>query len=116
MAFAINKLVQKHNLSTFPIKDFLAAVSVGIVGENIVLDLEYEEDSKAKVDMNVVMTGQGQFVEVQGTGEENPFSRQELDQMLALAEQGISEMILQQQEALGPIALKIRGDETGGQA
>jgi len=116
MAFAINKLVQKHNLSTFPIKDFLAAVSVGIVGENIVLDLEYEEDSKAKVDMNVVMTGQGQFVEVQGTGEENPFSRQELDQMLALAEQGISEMILQQQEALGPIALKIRGDETGGQS
>jgi len=116
MAFAINKLVQKHNMTTFPIKDFLAAVSVGIVGENIVLDLEYEEDSKAKVDMNVVMTGQGQFVEVQGTGEENPFSRQELDQMLALAEQGISEMILQQQEALGPIALKIRGDETGGQA
>ncbi|GAA0397308.1 ribonuclease PH [Paenibacillus motobuensis] len=116
MAFAINKLVQKHNLPTFPIKDFLAAVSVGIVGENIVLDLEYEEDSKAKVDMNVVMTGKGQFVEVQGTGEENPFSRQELDQMLALAEQGISEMILQQQEVLGPIALKIRGDETGGQA
>ncbi|HEY4391807.1 MAG TPA: ribonuclease PH [Paenibacillus sp.] len=116
MAFAINKLVQKHNLPKFPIKDFLAAVSVGIVGENIVLDLEYEEDSKAKVDMNVVMTGQSQFVEVQGTGEENPFSRQELDRMLELAEQGINEMILQQQEVLGPIALKISGNETGGQA
>ncbi|NWL88866.1 MULTISPECIES: ribonuclease PH [unclassified Paenibacillus] len=116
MAFAINKLVQKHNLPVFPIKDFLAAVSVGIVGENMVLDLEYEEDSKAKVDMNVVMTGQGQFVEVQGTGEESPFSRRELDQMLALAEQGINEMVMQQQEVLGPIAFKIRGDETGGQA
>ncbi|GGF89572.1 ribonuclease PH [Paenibacillus aceti] len=116
MAFAVNKLVQKHNLPTFPIKDFLAAVSVGIVGENIVLDLEYEEDSKAKVDMNVVMTGQGQFVEVQGTGEENPFSRQELDRMLELAEQGIHEMISQQQEALGAIALKISADQTGGQA
>lgn len=116
MAFAVNKLVQKHNLPTFPIKDFLAAVSVGIVGENIVLDLEYEEDSKAKVDMNVVMTGQGQFVEVQGTGEENPFSRQELDRMLELAEQGIHEMILQQREALGAIALKISADQTGGQA
>lgn len=116
MAFAVNKLVQKHNLPTFPIKDFLAAVSVGIVGENIVLDLEYEEDSKAKVDMNVVMTGQGQFVEVQGTGEENPFSRQELDRMLELAEQGIHEMISQQREALGAIALKISADQTGGQA
>lgn len=113
MAIAINKIVQKHNLPVFPITDYLASLSVGIVGEELLLDLNYEEDSKAKVDMNVVMTGQGQFVEVQGTGEEKPFSRDELDSMLKLAEQGIYEMIKQQQEVLGPIALKIGSGQTG---
>ncbi|WP_410771889.1 ribonuclease PH [Fontibacillus sp. BL9] len=113
LAFAVNKLALKHSLPVFPITDYLASVSVGVVGQQMLLDLNYDEDSKAKVDMNVVMTGQGQFVEVQGTGEEKPFSRQELDGMLALAEKGIQEMIQQQREALGPIALKIRGGETG---
>ncbi|MNJ40207.1 Ribonuclease PH [compost metagenome] len=107
LALAVNKIVQKHSLPVFPITDYLASVSVGIVGEETLLDLNYEEDSKAKVDMNVVMTGQGHFVEVQGTGEENPFSREELNKMLELAEQGINEMIEIQREALGPIALKI---------
>ncbi|AWB45785.1 ribonuclease PH [Paenibacillus sp. CAA11] len=107
MAIAMNKLAQKHNLPTFPINDYLASVSVGVVGEALLLDLNYEEDSKAKVDMNVVMTGEGKFVEVQGTGEENPFSREELNGMLELAEKGIREMILQQREALGSIADKI---------
>ncbi|MBA9084567.1 ribonuclease PH [Fontibacillus solani] len=113
MAIAINKIVQKHSLPVFPITDYLASVSVGIVGQEILLDLNYEEDSKAKVDMNVVMTGQGQFVEVQGTGEEHPFSRSQLDQMLAVAEKGIQEMIAQQREALGPIALKIPNGDAG---
>ncbi|MEF2967981.1 ribonuclease PH [Paenibacillus sp. M1] len=113
LAMAVNKLAVKHSLPVFPITDYLASVSVGVVGEQMLLDLNYEEDSKAKVDMNVVMTGQGQFVEIQGTGEEKPFSRQELDGMLALAEKGIREMIAQQREALGPIALKIRSGETG---
>lgn len=113
LALAMHKIAQKHALPKFPITDFLASVSVGIVGENTLLDLNYEEDSKAKVDMNVVMTGNGQFVEVQGTGEENPFSRAELDQMLALAEKGIREMIEQQREALGPIALLIGSGKSG---
>ncbi|WP_055109146.1 ribonuclease PH [Paenibacillus ihumii] len=107
LALAVNKIVQKHSLPVFPITDYLASVSVGIVGQETLLDLNYDEDSKAKVDMNVVMTGQGQFVEVQGTGEENPFSREELNKMLELAEKGIHEMIQIQREALGPIALKI---------
>jgi ribonuclease PH len=115
MAIAINKLAQKHALPVFPITDYLASLSVGIVGEELLLDLNYDEDSKAKVDMNVVMTGQGQFVEVQGTGEEKPFSREELDRMLGLAEQGIHEMIGQQKEALGPIALKIGSGQSGSQ-
>lgn len=107
MTIAMNKIAKKHDLPVFPVTDFLASTSVGIVGDKALLDLNYEEDSKAKVDMNVVMTGQGQFVELQGTGEDRPFSRQELDQMLVLAEQGIGEMIEQQKEVLGPIALKI---------
>lgn len=113
LAFAVNKLAVKHSLPVFPITDYLASVSVGVVGEQKLLDLNYEEDSKAKVDMNVVMTGGGQFVEIQGTGEEKPFSRQELDGLLELAEKGIREMIEQQREALGPVALKIRNGESG---
>lgn len=113
MAIAINKLALKHALPVFPITDYLASLSVGIVGEELLLDLNYDEDSKAKVDMNVVMTGQGQFVEVQGTGEEKPFSRGELDRMLELAEQGIHEMIQQQKDVLGPIALKIGSGQSG---
>ncbi|GGA36137.1 ribonuclease PH [Paenibacillus physcomitrellae] len=109
MTMAIHKLAVKHNLPVFPVTDYLASVSVGVIGEQLLLDLNYEEDSKAKVDMNVVMTGQGKFVEVQGTGEENPFSRDELNGLLALAEKGISEMITQQREALGAIADKIGG-------
>ncbi|MDU4698470.1 MAG: ribonuclease PH [Paenibacillus sp.] len=113
MALAMHKIAQKHALPKFPITDFLASVSVGIVGEDTLLDLNYEEDSKAKVDMNVVMTGQGQFVEVQGTGEESPFSRAELDGLLAIAEKGIREMIDQQRETLGPIALLIGSRQSG---
>lgn len=107
MTIAIDKLVKKHDLKEFPVTDFLASTSVGVVGHKLLLDLNYEEDSKAAVDMNVVMTGQGQFVELQGTGEERPFSRQELDALLTLAEKGINEMIEQQKEALGEIAAKI---------
>lgn len=109
MAFAIDKLAKDRNLKSYPIRDFLGAVSVGVVNEQAYLDLNYEEDSKAKVDMNVVMTGDGKFVEVQGTGEDSPFSRAELDELLALAEIGIKEIILEQEEALGPeICARIR--------
>jgi ribonuclease PH len=111
MAIAINKLADDKHLARFPITDFLASVSVGIIDETARLDLHYDEDSKAKVDMNVVMTGQGKFVEVQGTGEEAPFSRQELDELLALAETGIHRMIEEQRNVLGPISNRIRGVE-----
>jgi ribonuclease PH len=107
MAMAINKLHEAKTITKFPITDFLASVSVGVVHEQTMLDLCYIEDSKAKVDMNVVMTGQGKFVEVQGTGEESPFSREELNGLLLSAEIGIREMIAIQKEALGAISEKI---------
>lgn len=86
----------------FPVKDFLAAISVGLskAGEPL-LDLCYEEDSHAAVDMNVVMTGTGSFVEVQGTGEGRPFTRAEHDAMLSLAEEGIRQLISYQKDVLG---------------
>lgn len=110
MSLAVDKLVKEKKLAKFPINDFLGSVSVGIINDKACLDLNYEEDSKAKVDMNVVMTGLGKFVEVQGTGEEAPFSRSELDELLALAETGIQAMIREQEAALGPdISSRIRG-------
>ncbi|ANF98097.1 ribonuclease PH [Paenibacillus bovis] len=115
LAMAMDKLAVQHKLARFPITDYLASVSVGIVGDRAVLDLNYEEDSKAKVDMNVVMTGTGEFVELQGTGEDRPFTRKELDQMLELGEQGIQQMIELQKEVLGPIALKITSGQAGAQ-
>ncbi|WP_411343548.1 ribonuclease PH [Paenibacillus sp. WLX1005] len=115
LAMAIDKLAVQHKLARFPITDYLASVSVGVVGDRAVLDLNYEEDSKAKVDMNIVMTGKGEFVELQGTGEERPFTRKELDQMLELGEQGVLTMIEAQKEILGPIALKINTGQAGAQ-
>ncbi|TDF97599.1 ribonuclease PH [Paenibacillus piri] len=110
MAFAIDTLVKEKKLNKYPITDFLGSISVGVINEQPCLDLNYEEDSRAKVDMNVVMTGQGKFVEVQGTGEDAPFSRAELDALLALAETGIQAMIREQEAALGAdIASRIRG-------
>ncbi|MBO9610099.1 MAG: ribonuclease PH [Paenibacillaceae bacterium] len=99
--------LEKTKVNTFPITDYLASVSVGIVGGQPLLDLCYEEDSKAKVDMNVVMTGSGKFVEVQGTGEDAPFARTELDALLALAEGGILTMIEAQKQVLGDLGKRI---------
>ncbi|OAB39001.1 ribonuclease PH [Paenibacillus macquariensis subsp. defensor] len=113
LCIAVNKIAQQHKLPVFPITDYLASVSVGVVGGRTLLDLNYEEDSKAKVDMNLVMTGSGQFVELQGTGEESPFSRQELDALLQIGEQGIRDIIAYQQEVLGPIALSIGSGTVG---
>ena len=107
MAIAIHKLAQHVNFSRYPITDYLASVSVGVIGGEPMLDLNYEEDSKAKVDMNVVMTGGGKFVEVQGTGEESPFSRDELQSLLALAEGGILTLIGKQKDALGEAGSRI---------
>lgn len=86
---------------SFPVTDFLAAISVGIRNDEVLLDLCYEEDSSATVDMNVVMTGSGKFVEVQGTGETGPFSRSQLNQMLDLGEAGINKLFDIQKTLLG---------------
>ena len=84
-----------------PIRAFVAAVSVGIVEGTPLLDLEYTEDSACDTDMNVVMTGAGGFVEVQGTAEGAPFTRAEMDRLLALAAQGIADLNALQKQALG---------------
>jgi ribonuclease PH len=98
---ALTWLVSKGSLSSIPIRDFVAAVSVGVHQGTPLLDLDYAEDSACGCDMNVVMTGAGNFVEVQGTAEGETFSRKELDALLALAQRGIGELIVQQRRALG---------------
>jgi ribonuclease PH len=98
---AFSFLKDKGLLKAWPIRDHVAAVSVGIAGGNPFLDLDYGEDSACGCDMNVVMTGSGRFVEVQGTAEGAPFSRPELDALLALAAKGIGELIEYQKKSLG---------------
>jgi len=97
---AVTALMKKGVLKKDPVHGAVAAVSVGIVGGQPVLDLEYSEDSQAETDMNVVMNGAGAFIEVQGTAEGHAFHRHELDAMLKLAEQGIKELMQKQREAL----------------
>lgn len=97
---AINYALRNGLIEKTPLKDYLAAVSVGIVNGEPRLDLCYAEDSAAEVDMNVVMTGDGRFVEVQGTAEGMPFDRSALDTLLNLAEKGIRQLIAIQKEAL----------------
>ena len=100
LADAFTWLRSQGKLSADPIKDFVAAVSVGIVGGRAVLDLDYAEDSGCDTDMNVVMTGAGRFVEVQGTAEGEPFSREQLAQLLDLASSGIAQLVDLQRSAL----------------
>ena len=97
---AVSKLLQAGKISESPIRDHIAAISVGIVQGTPLLDLEYTEDSVCDTDMNVVMTGAGNFVEVQGTAEGAAFSRLEMDQLLQLAEKGIRELVVLQQHSL----------------
>ena len=102
LALALRKLQREGLVNAMPLKDWLAAVSVGKVeGLGVCLDLAYDEDSRALVDMNVVMTGSGTLVEVQGTAEGAPFSREEMDAFLDLAWEGIEQLILLQKEILG---------------
>lgn len=101
MIDALAPLVENQTLATMPIRDFLAATSVGVVNGENCLDLCYEEDFRASVDMNIVMTGEGKYIEIQGTGEENPFSREQLNDLLALGEKGIQELTAIQKEVLG---------------
>ena len=99
-ALACQRLLRQGKISKNPILDEVAAVSVGIVGGVPLLDLKYDEDSRAEVDMNVVCAGDGRFIEVQGTAEGAPFTRQQFDQLLELARQGIERLVHIQREAL----------------
>jgi len=98
---ALSGLLETKTIESVPLRDSIAAISVGIVDGAAVLDLDYNEDSTADVDMNVVMTGSGEFVELQGTGEEATFTRAQLDEMLGLAELGIENLLTAQKTALG---------------
>ncbi len=96
---AIDKLIAEGLLETSPITTSVAAVSVGVVDGEILLDLCYEEDSHAHVDMNLVMTGEGEYIEIQGTGEESPFSRAQMNALLEMGELGIQQLIAYQNDA-----------------
>ena len=98
---AVSVLMKKGLLKETPITDFIAAISVGIGAEGPLLDLDYIEDSTGETDMNVVMTGAGKFVEIQGTAEGVPFSRSDMDALIGLAESGISALIGEQRKVLG---------------
>ncbi|MFX3674557.1 MAG: ribonuclease PH [Paenisporosarcina sp.] len=108
MAIALAKLQDEKQLPTFPITDFLAATSVGIDKDlGAILDLNYMEDSSALVDMNIIQTGSGHFVELQGTGEESTFTRQQLNELLDLGDKGIQQLINSQKDVLGEITDRI---------
>lgn len=98
---ALEKLQQAKKLKADPLVGLVAAVSVGIKNGEILLDLNYEEDSSCDTDLNVVMTQKGEFIEIQGTAEEKPFTRAQADEMLAMAETGIKQLIAEQQNVLG---------------
>ena len=112
MVDAVNKLHKEKPFKVYPIRSFVAATSIGIVNGEKIIDLCYEEDSNAKVDMNIIGTHEGEFVEVQGTGEESPMTRSELNELLDLGEKGLKQMIEIQKSALKMDALWIG---TGGQ-
>ena len=97
---AINPLLENGVLKTMPIKDEVAAISLGIKDGEVLIDLDYEEDSNCDTDMNIVMTGKGKFVEIQGTAEGDPFSKEEMNKIILLAEKGISKIIQLQRNAL----------------
>ena len=97
---AFRKMMKEGIMENIPIRDSVAAVSIGKVGGTILLDLNYEEDSRAEVDMNVVMTGRGGFVEIQGTAEGSVFSKEEMDDLIGLAQKGIRELTRIQKKVL----------------
>lgn len=106
LALAVGTLQAKQLIQTNPLKDSVAAVSVGIVQGQVCLDLEYTEDSACDTDMNVVMTGSAGLIEVQGTAEGEPFTRAQLDQMLSMAQDGIAQLTQLQQQAIKGLVSK----------
>jgi len=106
LGLALEKLVEAGTLTSVPLRDFVAAVSLGIVDGEILLDLSYEEDSRAEVDMNFVMTAGRKLVEVQATAERQVFDEEQLGRMLTLAAQGVQQLIAKQQAILGLLTLR----------
>jgi len=104
---AVRSWLGRGVISIDPIKDAVAAVSIGIVKGRILLDLCYEEDSKADVDMNFVMTGTGKFIEVQGTAETSPFTRRQMERMAEIAQTGIKELLKTQKNVIGSLTVPI---------
>jgi ribonuclease PH len=102
---ALQKLKKDGLINRVPVADYVAATSVGILDGNLILDLCYEEDSKAEVDMNVIMTGSGDFIEIQGTAERKPFSKEKMDAKLEFAKKGIGELFIVQRKLVGDILL-----------
>ncbi|MCI0336566.1 MAG: ribonuclease PH [Acidobacteria bacterium] len=100
LALALNKLIEDGKFERPMLRDYIAAVSVGIVGERVLLDLDYSEDSAAEVDMNIVRTGDGRFVEIQGTAETEAFSRAQMLELIAAAESGVDRLIAIQREII----------------
>jgi len=100
---ALAKMKKEKMIDEIPMRDFVAAVSVGIINNEAVLDLDYDEDSKAEVDMNIVMTGSGRFIEVQGTAEREPFDDKMMNKMVSTAKKGIKELIAVQKRTLGKV-------------
>jgi ribonuclease PH len=104
LVLALRKLYNDGKLAApLPISDYVAAVSVGIIGGQVMMDLDYAEDSRAEVDMNIVRTGSGHFIEIQGTAESRPFTHPQMDEMVSLASRGIEQLVERQQALLGPI-------------
>ena len=103
LVLALDKVKQSGLIKSIPVSDYVAAISVGVVGGMPLLDLAYEEDSKADVDMNIVKTSDGRFVEIQGTAEAEPFSGDALTGLLALADKGITDLIAKQRAVVGSI-------------
>jgi ribonuclease PH len=98
---ALERIRERGVIPRVPVKDYVAATSVGVVGGTALLDLAYEEDSRAEVDMNVVKTSDGRYIELQGTAETQPFAADVLQTLLALADKGIKELIEKQREVVG---------------
>jgi len=109
LTLALSRLYVDGKIVSWPITSFVAAVSVGMIGGVPSLDLNYEEDSKAGVDMNVVATDKGRFIELQGTGESATFSEEDMNAMLALAKGGIAALIEKQREVLAPVLARVDG-------
>ena len=103
LVLALEHMRRTGVIQTIPIDDYVAATSVGVVEDTPLLDLAYEEDSKAEVDMNIVKTGDGRYIEIQGTAESTPFTHKRLNTLLELADSGIKELLTLQREVLGDL-------------